>query len=153
MNRLVISSIALITHLGLLSTIHATDTTSQNGSVIHVSDLYNLTQHELCDLMQGRCPDVAIEFPVHTLLPIRFFLTGDVVRLIEHEGSCGQIEVQQTFYLKCIDDQLLLSVDLIEWRPFTEFFQGTVSFTFTLEEGRTAIVAGAEGYRRSQVQR
>ena len=153
MHRVVISSIALIARLSALSAIHAGDTTCQNASIIHVSDLYNLTQHELCDLMQGRCPDVAIEFPVNTLLPIRFFLTGDVVRLIEGEGNCGQIEVQQTFYLKCIDDQLLFSVDLVEWRPFTEFCQGAVSFSLTLEEGRTAIVAGAEGYRRPQVQR
>ena len=45
--------------------------------------------------MQGHCPEVAVEFSIHTTVPIRFFLRGDLVNLIEDEGDFGQIEVKQ----------------------------------------------------------
>ncbi|MGE0198349.1 MAG: hypothetical protein AB7N99_09070 [Simkaniaceae bacterium] len=118
---------------------------SPNLRVVNICDL---TDTDLNAIMQGEQPETAIEFSAQTTLPITFFLKGDLVNLVEQEGNFGAVEIQQTFYARYIEDNLMLSVNLTDWKPFFEFITGTASVALTLQEGIPSIVFGSETNRR-----
>jgi hypothetical protein len=62
--------------------------------------------------------------------------------------SNGQSPVKQTFYARCVQDELILSSNLTEWKPFLEFITGTASVTLSIQDGQPSIVFGAEANRR-----
>lgn len=115
---------------------------------LKVVNILNLTNHDLNEIMQGKRPEVAIELSAKTTLPISFFLRGDLVNLVKSEGNFEQIEVKQTFYARYIQDELILSSDLKEWKPFLEFITGVGSVSLKIEEGQPSIIFGAETNRR-----
>jgi len=119
---------------------------SQNLKVVNVC---NLTDYDLNEIMQGHRPDVAVEFSAHTALPISFFLKGDLVNLVENQGNFGQIEVKQTFYARNVQETLLLSSNLTDWKPLLEFITGNASISLSIQDDRPSIVFGAEANRRT----
>ncbi|MBI5346440.1 MAG: hypothetical protein HZB76_04790 [Chlamydiae bacterium] len=118
---------------------------SQDLKVVNV---YDLTNHDLNEIMQGKRPEVAIEFSAETTLPISFFIKGDLINLVKGEGNVGQIEVKQTFYARYIQDELILSSNLREWKPFLEFITGEESVSLSTQDGQPSIVFGAETNKR-----
>ena len=114
-----------------------------------VVDIGHLTDGDLSEIMQGHNPEVAVAFPAHTVLPIHFFLKGDFVHLVEGDGKFGQVEVTQTFYARYVQGALLLSSNLMEWKPFLEFLTGDLSIALNIQDGQPSIVFGAETHRRS----
>ena len=90
-----------------------------------------------------------IEFSAQTKLPINFFLKGDLVNLVENEGNFGAVEVMQTFYARCVQQELILSTNLTDWKPFLEFITGNVSVSLSIQDGKPSIVVGAETNQRS----
>jgi len=119
---------------------------SQNLKVVNVCDL---TNSDLNEIMQGQRPDVAFEFSAHTILPISFFLKGDLVNLVENQENLGQVEVKQTFYARYVQEALILSSNLTEWKPFLEFITGEASIVLNIQDGRPSITFGAEANRRN----
>lgn len=122
------------------------ETASQNVKVINVCDL---TDGDLNEIMQGNHPEIAVEFSAQTTLPIRFFLKGDLVNLVENDENFRAVEIVQTFYARCVQQELILSTDLTGWKPFLEFITGNASVSLSIQDGKPSIVAGAETNKRS----
>jgi hypothetical protein len=116
---------------------------------LRVVNIYNLKDYELNEIMQGHCPEIAVEFTAQTKLPINFFLKGDLLRLVESEERFGTIEIMQTFYVRFIGQELILSLNLVDWKPFLEFITGTASVALSIQDGQPSIVVGAEVNHRS----
>lgn len=104
---------------------------------------------DLNEIMLGHHPEIAVEFSTQTKLPINFFLKGDLVNLVENEGNFGVVEVMQTFYARCVQQELILSTNLTDWKSFLEFITGNVSVSLSIQDGRPSIVVGAETNQRS----
>lgn len=119
---------------------------SQNLKVINIC---NLTDNDLSEIMLGNHPEIAIEFSTQTTLPISFFLKGDLVNLVENEGNFGAVEIKQTFYVRCVQQELILSTNLTNWKPFLEFITGTASVALCIQDGKPSIVVGTEANQRS----
>lgn len=122
------------------------ETVSQNIKVINICDL---TDNDLNEIMLGNRPEIAVEFSAQTTLPISFFLKGDLVNLVENGESFRAVEIVQTFYARCIQQELILSTDLTDWKPCLEFITGNLSVSLSIQEGKPSIVIGAETNKRS----
>lgn len=118
---------------------------SHNLRVVHIC---LLTDSDLTEIMQGHHPETAVEFSAQTKLPISFFLKGDLANLIENEVKIGEVEIKQTFYARCVEGEFILSINLTDWKPFSEFITGSASVVFTIQEGKPSIIFGAETNRR-----
>lgn len=121
-------------------------TVSQNIKVINICDL---TDSDLNEIMLGNRPGIAVEFSAQTTLPISFFLKGDLVNLVENGESFRAVEIVQTFYARCIQQELILSTDLTDWKPCLEFIKGNLSVSLSIQEGKPSIVIGAETNKSS----
>lgn len=55
----------------------------------------------------------------------------------------------QTFYARCVDQELILSTNLTDWKPFLEFLTGNASVSLNIQDGKPSIVVGAETNQRS----
>ena len=154
MKKLAIMSLALMATCGSVFAASADfpinsktwETLSQNLKVINVC---NLADNDLNEIMLGHHPEIAVEFSAQTKLPINFFLKGDLVNLVENEGNFGAVEVMQTFYARCVQQELILSTNLTDWKPFLEFITGNVSVSLSIQDGKPSIVVGAETNQRS----
>lgn len=113
---------------------------SQNLKVINVC---NLTDN-LDEIMQGHHPEIAVEFSAQTTLPISFFLKGDLVNLAVNEGDLGALEIKQTFYVRCVQQELILSTNLTDWKPFLEFITGNLSVSLNVQDGKPSLLVGTE---------
>ncbi len=116
---------------------------------LQVINICNLKDCELNEIMQGHRPEIAVEFSAKTKLPINFFLKGDLLMLEEGEENARTIEVKQTFYARSIGQELILSLNLVDWKPLLEFITGTASVALTIQDGQPSIVVGAEANHRS----
>lgn len=116
---------------------------------LHIVNICNLTNQELNEIVQGHHPEIAVEFAAQTTLPVHFFLKGDLLNLIEGEEKWGTIEIKQSFYARCVEQELILSSNLTDWKPFLEFITGQASVALSIEDGQPSIVLGAEVNRRS----
>lgn len=123
-----------------------TEKGQNNTGAITVVAINQLTDELLNEIMAGNRPDIAVEFTEQTVLPISFFLTGDLVHLTTKEDNTGMLEVKQTFYARLEANGPLLSSDLNEWKPFLEFITGNASMTFHAQSGFTL---GAEIDKRN----
>lgn len=122
------------------------ENSSQDLKVVNIC---NLIDQDLNEIMQGFHPEVAVEFSAHTVLPISFFLKGDLINLVENEGNFGRVEIKQTFYVRCVQEELIFSFNLIEWKPFLEFVNGKASVSLSVQNGQPSIVFGAETHRNN----
>lgn len=114
-----------------------------------VRELTSLADDDLKEIMAGGHPDIAVKFGEHTLLPITFYLKGDLATLAENDQKWGTIELQQTFYAKCIGPgDIRLSSNLTDWKPALEFITGTASIALNIHNGEPSLVVGTETNRR-----
>jgi len=118
---------------------------SQNQRVIGIC---SLSDQELNEIMLGYHPELAVEFSVGTKLPINFFFKGDLLDLVENKESSGSIEVKQSFYVRCVGKELIVSSDLTQWKPFLEYITGNFSITLNIQDGQPSIVIGVEANKR-----
>ena len=116
---------------------------------LHVVNMCNLKDCELNEIMQGHRPEIVVEFTALTKLPINFFLKGDLLNLVENEVRSETIEIKQTFYARSIGQELILSLNLVDWKPFLEFITGTASVGLSIQDGQPSIIVGAEANHRS----
>ncbi len=59
------------------------------------------------------------------------------------------IEIKQTFYARFIGQELILSLNLVDWKPFLEFITGTASVSLSIQDGQPSIIVGTEANHRS----
>lgn len=116
----------------------------QNLNVINITQL---SDRDLNEIMLGQHPEVAVEFSAQTLFPLSMIVIGDLLNLTEK--NIADIEVKQTFYVRRIEDRLLFSANLVDWKPLLEFITGYTSFSISIEEGKPLLSIGAEAQLRS----
>ena len=121
------------------------ETLSQDVKVVQLT---SLTDNDLKEMMQGQHPELAVEFAAPTYLPVSFYLKGDLVNLAESKDNWGTIEIKQTFYARCVGEELILSSNLTDWKPFLEFMTGNASVALTIQDGKPSLIFGAETNRR-----
>lgn len=154
MNKLVLVPLALLAICGSVFAASADfpiqsktwETDFQNVKVINICDL---TDSDLNEILLGNHPEIAVEFSAQTIQPISFFLKGDLVNLVENNENLGAVEIIQTIYVRCVLQELILSTDLTNWKPFLEFITGNVSVSLSKQEGKLSIAVGAEINKRS----
>lgn len=154
MKRLVIMPLALMAICGSVFAASADfpinsktwENVSQNLKVINVCDL---TDSDLKEIMLGNHPEIAVEFLAQTTLPISFFLKGDLVNLVENDENFRAVEVVQTFYARYVQEELILSTNLTDWKPFLEFITGNASVSLSIQNGKPSVAVGAETNKRS----
>lgn len=120
---------------------------SENLKVINVCDLTNSDLNKI--MMIGNHPEIAIEFSAQTTLPMSFFLKGDLVNLVDNDENFRAVEIVQTFYVRCVQQELMFSTNLTDWKPFLEFITGKASVSLSIQDGKPSIEVGAETNRRS----
>jgi len=116
---------------------------------IRVVQLASLNDTDLKEIMEGKHPEMAVEFAAHTNLPVSFYLKGDLLSLAESDDKWGTIEIKQTFYARLIGEELILSSNLNDWKPFMEFITGTATVGLSIQDGKPSIVVGSKTNRRS----
>ena len=75
-------------------------------------------------------------------------MKGDLVNLVESNDKWRTIEIKQTFYARCVGEELILSSNLTDWKPFLDFITGNASVALSIQDGQPSIVVGAETNRR-----
>jgi len=100
-------------------------------SVVNVRDL---TEQDIDPMMQGKCPNVAIEFSTGTKLSLSMFLKGDILSFAQDKDQFSAITVERTFYARCVEDNLMLSTDLLSWTPISDFITGNVNLQLLVQD-------------------
>lgn len=118
---------------------------SQDVTVIALADL---TEDDLLAFGQGLYPDLAVEFSAQTTLPISIDIKGDLASTLQDTENLGSVQITQTFYAKFSEDTLLLSSNLVDWKPFVEFATGQAFIGLMHENGHPVIKLGADFNRR-----
>lgn len=117
---------------------------------LKVVNVLTLTEQDLNVLMRGECPEIAIEFSANTTLPLHLFLKGDLVSLIgDKSQQTTQLDVKQTFYVRCVSEGFILSSNLTEWKTLSEFITGTLSIGLNIQNDQAFVTFGSEGNLRS----
>ncbi|PWU15267.1 MAG: hypothetical protein C5B45_02920 [Chlamydiae bacterium] len=125
--------------------IHLRKTSSEDVRIVNFCDL---TENDLKEIVQGLHPDKIIAFLANTTLPISCHCKGDLIHLVQNEEKWGAIEIKQTFYAKCANEEFLFSSDLTEWKHVLEFITGDASVALGIQDGQTSLVIGTEISKR-----
>jgi hypothetical protein len=86
---------------------------------------------------------IAIEVSKNTLLPLKLFIKGDLIRLNEFESKDLSIEVLQKFYISVDGGDLVFSFDLKEFKPILEFITGNI--VADVKPSNDGLVLGIQG--------
>jgi len=148
MKKIALLSLALMATSLLATADLPIKTWEEHSQNLQIFNICNVTNEDLNEIMKGFHPDTAVEFSAHMILPIQFFLKGDLIHLIENKDKVEALEIQQTFYARCVGKDLIFSIDLIDWKPFLEFITGNVSVALTIRDGTPSLVFGSETNRR-----
>lgn len=117
---------------------------NEPSSNLKVVQLCNLTNNDLKEIEQGLHPQMAIEFPALTTLPISFNVKSDLVSLVENEEQLITIEINQTIYARYTEEGLMFSSNLTDWKPCLEFITGRIYVELGTQDGHPFIVIGSE---------
>jgi hypothetical protein len=117
--------------------------------LLRVVNIFDITESELNRCVQGECSELAVEFSEGSILPLDMFLGGNFITFAAEEELHGlQIEVKQTFYIRCMEDDFIFSLNLEEWKPFFEFATGSISVALGTREGGPFVRLGADAGTR-----
>ena len=115
---------------------------------LQVIDVFDLTDQELSQAVEGNFSNLVVKFPKGAALPIHFYLKGDLLSLIDGKEGIGKVQVMQTFYARFAQGELILSSDLFKWKPFLEFITGKIDACLSVRDGEPSIGFGSETNRR-----
>lgn len=109
----------------------------------------DLSEAMLQDILQGRLPSIAIEFPKEEELPLEMIIGGDLISLVKTDDAPTYIKFNKSLYLRYFNGSLYLSSDLHQWTPFEKFVTGTLKILFSIEESKGPVITlGADLYER-----
>ena len=111
------------------------------NSNVKVVTVCALSGEEFKQVVEGKFPDLAIEFSKDTVLPLNFYLKGDLLTFTGEQSSIGEVKVGQTFYARFEEGNLLLSLDLVDWKPFLEFITGEITVGLSIDDEQQRSVA------------
>lgn len=105
-------------------------------------------QNHPLDLFGQGGSDAEIMLPEGFVLPVSFFLSGDILEL--HSGTDADIylEFKQTLFIRRTDNGLAFSLDGEEWLSASAFFCGQLSAQVnSTEEGAHFFLGGVLKHR------
>lgn len=110
-----------------------------------VFDLSQVSQEEVQQFFEH--PSSFILFcPEGLSLPLNLFLKGDLIELEGDRQSTMTLVTKHPFYLHFQDDQILLSLNGIEWKTWQDFFTGILSLSIDAQSNSPYLHLGAEMY-------
>lgn len=121
-------------------TINLRETSPEDVKIVKFCDL---TENDLEEIMQGLHPDKIIEFLANTTLS-GYCLRGDSMHLMQDEGNWDTIEIKQTLYAKCTEEEFLFSFDLTNWKPLLELITDKASVALNTQDGLVSLIVGIE---------
>ena len=130
--------------------IFANDTINFQGASpedVKIVKFCDLTENDLEEIMQGLHPDKIIQFLANTTLPVSCYLKGDLIHLVQSEEKWGTIEIKQTLYAKCTEEEFLFSFDLTNWKPLLELITDKASVALNTQDGQVSLIIGTETSR------
>jgi len=81
--------------------------------------------------------------PEGTVLPLRFFLNGELLELEAGDHPADLIKIKRTFYLRWQGEELHISFDASSWKTWNEMLTGTLSFSINVEDNGPLLQLGA----------
>lgn len=144
---------AIALSMAAINSVYANDGTCPAPQAdIKLLDFINvecLSQETLCDILEGRLPSLAIEFPEKVQLPLEMFIEGDLISLTGANEMPAKIQFNRPVYLRNVQGRLYLSSDLNSWKSFESFVKGRLQIGLKInEESGPQITFGAELYER-----
>ncbi len=132
-----------------ISSISSTTATIGDGEEeeYNLIDVSTVRLEDMAQMISGTMTNGVIVFSEGTILPLRFFLTGNLITLIGEQADFGSVEVQQTFYARFSKTGIDLSSDLETWTPFFDFITGMASIQLSIDDSTPFILFGAEANR------
>ncbi len=121
---------------------------SEERVELQIVSLSTLTSVEMESILTQALGNVVVEFPSGTILPVKFFLRGDLVTFVEQEKEIGQVKMEKTIYVRLIKEEFLFSLDLIEWKSLLDLVTGRVDVSLDIEETIPTITFGVEAGQR-----
>lgn len=117
-----------------LMTLSTTVLRAEAASGHCIVNLYDLNDRMIEAFFTGENRDLILECQEGALLPCTLGVTGDFLSLEAAEPL--YMRVLSTCYVRCNgQNHFLFSADLEEWKPFMEFFTGTVNLSLSTESG------------------
>lgn len=104
-----------------------------------------VSQETLQDLMEGDSEDMVLECAEGSTLPLKLFISGDVIETDE-DSPLVSLRVLQTFYIKVQDSGFLFSRDGRDWLSLLEFVTGTASLGLGMDASQPVAQAGMDLY-------
>lgn len=83
-----------------------------------------------------------LECTAGTILPFGLSLQGEFLSL--EEGAISTIKVLKTCYIKFLEDTMLFSADLQEWKSFEDFFTGNIQLVINSDDIMPALQLNLE---------
>ncbi len=105
-----------------------------------------ISQEEIQQFMDHPS-DIILVCPQGTTLPLSFFLTGDLLELEKSDHAAYLLKIKQTFYLRCQEKALFISLDGLTWKTWQEMLTGMLSVNLSVADG-PQLQLGAEVHLR-----
>jgi hypothetical protein len=96
--------------------------------------LLDLSEDEYNDFANGKSKDLIVHCPGSTILPFNFTISGEFLEFVS--DGYNMIKILKDCYVRVLEnEEVLYSIDLKEWKNFSEFFTGRASFYARPENG------------------
>lgn len=123
--------------------------TAMGSLSAEIIPLQALTQPEMQEMMEGKRPDLAVEFVEGTELNLHLFLKGSIASLLDDDRIPPKIQIHQTFYVRFEEGNFLFSWNAVEWLPFQSWATGELFAGLKVtEEAEPVIQIGANLYSK-----
>lgn len=103
-----------------------------------------ITDALLLQFSNGKMESIVIEFSEGSRFPLAIFLKGDLIAFNSGETSSMSLTCLRHFYVYLSADNILFSLDKMEWKPFMEFTTGNITAMCNAQNGIPAITLGAD---------
>jgi hypothetical protein len=103
---------------------------------LQIMNILDMDQKITEELLNGKLPHLILECSEGTTLPLNILLSGQYLELESTELPPYTLKIVKTCYLKFIEEDVVFSSDLKEWKNFQQFFTGTIGLSL---ENRTAL--------------
>jgi len=94
----------------------------------------SLTEEEGLRILRGEPNNIVVEFREGMMLPVQFFLNGDVLEFHQKDEITGTIVVKKTFYMRHEECGIMYSGDLNSWHPLYMFLTGSIQAGINLDD-------------------
>lgn len=130
------SSILSLTTAG---TMFGIDSKTIETQVVSIS---NLSQEMIGDFFAFKS-NLILECKEGDNFPFQIKLGGQFLELSSTDEK-GQIKILKTCYIKCIEENFYFSDDLKTWKPFNDYFTGSLSVALNVDQMKHKVILEIE---------